>query len=266
MLAFVHIEKAAGTSVHQLMKRWYGARYCPVERWRLTDELYSASDLRRLRRIYPRLEAIGGHWIRPCGDLEQAAPGLRWWTILREPLARCASHYQYQVQEMERTEPFERWIADPHYRNFQTRKLVGSEDADAAIRLLEERFLFVGLAEHLAESMLLLRRRLGHDEWPLVLTRENVARADAIKEDLLGDPPRRALLEEANRADRRVYDYVAGTMFPRWRAEYGEALERDLRSLRESPPAPGLDLRRRASDLKRWALYKPWLAAVRRAG
>lgn len=266
MLAFVHIEKAAGTSVHQILKRSYGMRYCPVEAWRFDDAPFSARDLRWLGLLYPRLLALGGHCMRPYGDLPAARPDVRWWTLLREPLARCASHYQYQVQRMGKREPFEAWIANPRYRDFQTRKLVGTDDAEAAIRTLEERFVFVGLAERFDESMLLLRRLLGDERLKLVYEPdrpENVAADDAPKRELLGDPQQRARLEAANRADLRVYEYVLRVLYPRAQAAYGEDLERDLARLREAPLRPGADWRRRLSDLKRYALYKPALWLVR---
>lgn len=31
MLAFVHVEKAAGSSVHRILRRWYGGRSSPAE-------------------------------------------------------------------------------------------------------------------------------------------------------------------------------------------------------------------------------------------
>lgn len=264
LLAFVHVEKAAGTTVHQIQKRWFGAGYCPVEKWSLEDDAFSADDLRRLRRLYPRLRAIGGHWVKPYGDLERGACPVLWWTLLREPLARCASHYQYQVQRMGKTLSFEEWIADPRYRNFQTKKLVGCGDPEAAARLLAERFVFVGLAERFDESMLMLRRRVA-PERPLRWIPENVASGDELKSSLLEDAERRALLAEANRADLELYRYVAEELFPRERAAYGErALAADLERLTRERERLGLDLRRLWSDLWRLLLYKPALRRARR--
>lgn len=264
MLAFVHIEKTAGLSLQQVLKRSFGTRYCPVERWRFGDQLFSARDYRELRLLYPRLAALGGHWVRPMGDLEEAAPGLRWWTFLREPLARCASHYAHQVQKMGRTLPFEEWIADEHYRDFQTRKLVGRPDAAAALELLRERFFFVGLVERFDESLLLLRRRVGEDALEIAYRPENLARDASLKEALLESPRTRALLEEANREDRLLYEGVLREIYPGQREAYGPGLEADLERWRRTRRIPRLDLRRRACDLKRYALYKPALYVSRR--
>lgn len=265
LLAFVHIEKAAGTSTHRVLKRWFGTRYCVIERWRLRDDLFSARDLRWLQVIYPRLVAVGGHWIKPYGDLEEACPGgVRWWTLLRDPVRRCASHYQHQVQRMGLKESFEQWIQRPKYRNFQTRKLVGGEDAAAAIRLLEERFLFVGLAERFDESLLMLRKRIGLQERPLVAERENVSWGEAIKNTLLSDTELRRILEEANAVDREVYEHVRREIYPKEQAEYGADLEADLTALRSSITQPAVDLRSRWADLHRYLLYKPALLLARR--
>ncbi len=256
MLAFVHIEKTAGMSVQQVLKRSFGMRFCAIDRWRLSDDRFTARDLRELRLLYPRLDAISGHWIKPYADLDQACPDLRYWTLLREPLVRCASHFQHQ-QRMGWVSSFERWIDDDHYRNFQTKKLVGCEDVEAAIRLLEDRFLFVGLSERFDESMLLLQRLVGGKQLDITYTAQNVARDPSTSQKLLRDTKTRKQLEEANRADQQLYAYVRDQLYPRQVAEFGPDLAEALAQARESNRPTLFDLNRRASDLKRYALYKP---------
>ncbi|UCF33779.1 MAG: hypothetical protein JSV78_00415, partial [Phycisphaerales bacterium] len=162
MLAFVHIEKAAGTTVNHILARSFGLRHADVMAWRCRFADLRAADLRGFRRMIPGLVSIAGHIVKPFNDLHLDCPSIRYWTILREPLARCASHYQYQVNFLNIPHSFEEWIADPRFQNFQTRKLAGVPDADAAIGIIKDRFVLVGLLEHFHESLLLLRAKL-HD-------------------------------------------------------------------------------------------------------
>jgi hypothetical protein len=257
MLAFVHIEKTAGTSTHRIFQRSFGSRYCILDRWRPTDHVFDAGDYRKLRLFYPRLLAMGGHWIKPWGDLASVIPDLRYFTFLREPLARTASHYQHQIQVMHRADRFEDWIRLDEYRNFQTRKLVGSEDVDAAIEVLERQFVLVGLAERFDESLVMLRRRLGEGVLDIRYEVENVAADSSIKSRLLADPATRALLEEGNRADLRLYDHVVREIYPRQRREYGSGLDADVERFRAGNRVPRLDLRVRAAELRRKWTYRP---------
>lgn len=256
MLAFVHIEKTAGTSTHHIFQRSWGSRYCVLDRWRPEDQVFDAADLRKLRLFYPRLRGIGGHWIKPYGDLRTAVPGLEFFTFLREPLARTASHYQHQIQRMGRTDRLEDWMRMDVYRNFQTRKIVGSEDADAAIRVLERDFTLVGLAERFDETLVLLRRRLGGD-LDIRYRRENVASDSSLRDRLLEDPASRALLEEGNRADLRLHQWARETLHPRQREAYGPDLDEDVARFRATNQVSRLDWRRRRAEWRRRYLYRP---------
>jgi len=257
MLGFVHIEKTAGSTTHRIFQRSFGSRYCTLDRWRHTDQVFSPSDYRKLRLFYPRLVAMGGHWIKPFGRLHEVIPDLRWFTFLREPLARTASHYQHQIQIMNRTDRFEDWIAMDVYRNFQIGKLVGSDDVEAAKALLERDFVLVGLSERFDESMLMLQKKLGPGVLDIRYQPENVAADSSIKQRLLEDPRTRALLEDANQADLRLYDWVVNDLYPRQQREYGPELEADLERFRASNRVGRIDWRARRAELRRKWIYRP---------
>jgi hypothetical protein len=261
MLAFVHIEKTAGTSTHRIFQRSFGSRYCPLDRWRPTDQVFDASDYRKLRWFYPRLRGMGGHWIKPFSNLREVIPEIRYFTFLREPLARTASHYQHQIQRMGRTDRFEDWIAMEVYRNFQTRKIVGSEDVNAAIEMLQREFVLVGLSARFDESMLMLRRCWRPETLDIRYESENVAADDGIKRRLLGDPATRALLEDANRADLRLYEWVATELYPSQQRAYGPRLEADIEAFRANNRVGWLDWRVRRAEWRRRYFYRPAVLA-----
>lgn len=268
-IAVAHIHKTAGTTLSGVFKAAFGGRYCLVEATDPDAEYFSAEDLRDLQRIYPRLEAVMGHPIRPYGDLHEAAPGLSYLTFLREPLARCASHYQYDVQRGGVEIPFEEWVTHEVSPNRQTRHLAGpGATAADAIRIVEDRVDFVGLTEQFDASLVMMAAFFGLP-W-IGYVRKWSAPTDDIKRRLLEDPRTREMLEDANREDLALYRHVAEEVFPRQEAAYGPTLAADTGRFSEG--IRGLTLRRmtlRPRYLRyvaKWRLaYRPWVERRRRA-
>lgn len=238
LFAFIHMEKAAGTTFTSILRRSFGTRHCDVRGWRnawiFEDDLFTAADMRRTRWIYPNLVSIAGHGVRPYSDLEEVCPDVRYYTILREPVARCASNYQYQVQVLKKTMPFEEWIQTERMRDQQTRRLVGSDDVDAARGMLEARVGLVGLVERYHETLVMLRRFFGDLAPSIEYRPENTASDPSISRELLDNPKTRALLEEANRKDTALYEHVREKVFPRQAAAYGPDLSRDVAAFEAS--------------------------------
>lgn len=231
MLAFVHIEKTAGTTVFWILRSTFGIRHCDAEPWHAqrTPIPFSPQDLRRLRRLYPRLESIRGHRVTAYAGLEDACPNIRYFTLLRDPLKRCASYYQYVTQLHGNTLPFEDWIQTEFPRDMETKRLVGTDDPDAAIRMIQEKDIFVGLVERFDESLLLLKSLVAQD-LNISYERMNVARDNAIARDLLASENTRQMLVEANQADLALYAYVQQELYPSYRREYGDRLDQDVAS------------------------------------
>jgi hypothetical protein len=281
MLALVHVEKTGGKTICRVMRREHGMRHCDVLSWS-GGPVFGAADYRRLRWLYPRLQSISGHAVRPYSDLAEARPDVRYYTILRNPLERCAAHYNMQVVLMGKTLSFEEWISEPRYRNRQTCYLAGKDDPDAAIEMLRTRLFFVGLSHHYDESMVILQKRIGDPRirldfprydargsgrWRRLLFADPAYKRfpdDHIARRILSDPKQRALLEEANRSDSRVFEFVTRELFPRQIQEYGPSFAADLAAFRareeRGVPSPAWLMNR----VKRNLVYKPALWAYRK--
>jgi hypothetical protein len=263
LFAFIHMEKAAGTTLTSILRRSFGTRHCDVRGWRnawiFEDDLVTAADMRRTQWIYPNLVSIAGHGVRPYSDLSDICPDVRYYTILREPIARCASNYQYQVQVLKKTMPFEEWIQTERMRDLQTRRLVGTDDVGKAREMLSERVGIVGLVDFYDETLVMLRRFFGDLPLSIRYRPENIASDSSISRDLLDNPKTYALLEEANRNDMALYEHVRQEIFPKQKAAYGPELERDVAaftaSLQGAPP--GREPIR--SALKRRYMFQPAL-------
>lgn len=267
MLAVVHIHKTAGTTLAGVLKHINGGTHCDVLAEDPEAPFFSAEDLKRLRRWYPRLRSILGHDVRAYSDLETVVPGIDWVAFLREPLTRTASHYQYDVQRGGVDLPFEEWITHDAVRDRQTRILAGpGGTGEDAIDLLG-RFAFVGLTERFDESLVMLGRKVGIRD--LRYASKWVAPSDGIKKRLLTDPATREMLVAANREDLAVYEHLVREVYPKQQAEYGLGLDTDVAWFRRRNQ--GVTKRRMYATPRyatyvakwRWGYY-PWVERRRR--
>lgn len=265
MLAFVHVEKAAGTTLTRILRQTFGLAHCDVRSfttgWRAEDDCFRAEDLRRTQLLYPLLASIAGHGVKPWLDLADV-PGMRFHTLVREPLARCASHYQHQVRVMRKHVRVEDWLREPLYRNFTCRKLCGGESAADAIGVVRARLRVVGLVDRFDEYLLFLRRAFPEVGWDMRYVPVNVARHAGIREQLLSDPRTRAALADANREDAELHRWVREEYYPEQVRAYGPTLARDLGALRAANRRPPGRVRQLPSLLLRHLVYVPWVKAV----
>ena len=268
MLAFAHIQKTAGITVNRILRRSFGVHHCDVQPWHprtaYYETTYSAKDHQKLVRLYPRLESIAGHRVKPHSDLKSVCPNIRYLTFLREPRARMASHYQYRVQRAGYTQPFEEWLKEEHYHNLQTKHIAGSDDLDLAMRILREECFFVGLIEHFDESLVMLRGKVADPRFDIRYVRENVAPDSSIRERLVNDPASRALMEEANNADLQLYEYVVKELYPAQKREFGATLASEVESFKSTNRLPPLNVNSMLNLVKRNCIYKPMLAYAKR--
>ncbi len=268
-LAIAHIHKTAGTTLSGALKTAFGGRYCLVTARHPDAPFFGAADLRAMRWVYPRLEVLMGHDIRPYGDLHDAAPGLSYATFLRDPIVRCASHYQYDVQVGGVGLPLEEWITHEVSPNRQVRHLAGpGATAADAIAIVEDRVDFVGVTEHFDASLVMMAAFYGFPR--LGYVRKWSAPANQIKKRVLDDPASRAVLEDANREDTILYRHVVDEILPRQEAAYGASLAADVAAFQESNRAlKPRDLYLRpgyAWYVAKWRVaYQPWVDRARAA-
>lgn len=242
MLAFVHIAKTGGRSVEWMLRSAFGAAHCEADDWgppppdpfavSVVVPKWGPEDLRRLRRLWPGLRCVSGHPITLWAGLEAAAPDLRFFAFLREPVRRGASHYAFQLDNDRHPLPWERWVDWPVHHDHQTKMLSRTADPDDAIRRIQATGAFIGLTERFDESLVLMER-LFAPGLDIAYARRNTAARKGPAEELLADPGKRALLERMYAADRIVHQWVTTELYPGYVRAYGPHLARDVEAFRE---------------------------------
>lgn len=266
MLVFIHINKTGGNTFSHILRSSYGLRHCQVEplqsQWAITP--FTTHDLQRLRKLYPNLKSIGGHRVFGYVDLEDNNTECKYFTLMRDPLKRCASRFQFNVQHRGKKDlVFEEWIQNDWPRNSATKWIAGVDDAAEAIRIIQEKNIFVGLTERFDESMVLLKRLIAND-LNISYKRVNVARDNTIKEDLISNQSTRQMLIESQQADLELYKYVEQELYPTYQREYGPSLEADVASYRQTQNNNFNYWNLTLCRLKHYILYKPLLYLYRK--
>lgn len=207
-LIFIHVPKTAGTSVRDVVERWFAGRvhrnYFNAAAWRIPDPLPPE------QLWNPEAPpVIYGHFNRDRGfGIEDLYPDVRQFvTILRDPFETLVSTYFYARRRQggwknrdvpDRLETFLR-TERPNYLNHFPSGMTMDNYRD----LLEEQFVEIGVTEYLPESLQRIAVRLGVDFDPAMLKTLNVSRRDQqVPEEA------RARFAETYPLEQAVYDYA----------------------------------------------------------
>ena len=156
---FVHLEKTAGSTLHQLLLESF-PRYLSIHPAYLPAHmrrayLFDAQQLKIINRLF-HPQGVGGHKIRSYLGYEEVLDRpIRYFTFLRDPVARYISHYQYQVGQRGLRDSFDEFLENEEACDLQCRRLCGSRSADKALAEIEK-FAFVGLVEDFVHGLRLL--------------------------------------------------------------------------------------------------------------
>lgn len=257
IFCFVHIEKAAGMTLHALLRNNFPFSYVTVTPWYLwSNEVgaeLTAEEVRGLARALPNLRGFGGHTTRSyCGYAEAVGRAVRYFTFLREPIARYVSHYKHQVHAMNKGWTLDTFLNERRFDDYMTVRLAGCRDVERAKRQLREAFCCVGLMERFDESLLLLRSALGYPTMDLRYQRENESRAPGGGREALGDPSVQERLRSANRLDLELYRFACEELYPAQVEAYGAGLSADLTALQTANRGYRFPAWRRAA----WTAYR----------
>lgn len=214
MLAFVHIEKCGGTTLARTFRRYFGCDHFDIIPRDPEAMLACHDDLRHVLSLRSSTRSVAGHPVRVQCQFEEVVPDIAYVTLLRDPIKRYVSDYRHFVEVLNHPADFERWLDREDRHNFQTRAIAGVDDADAAIEILRERFDLVGTVENyglFVDNLAQLLRCDTSDLWYRVENRANDRRRSQPLPDLDKYYDR---IAHNNRHDKKVYEYVLGTLAP----------------------------------------------------
>jgi len=230
-LAFVHIEKAAGTTFTSILQRNFLYRHCNVKTMKKEDNrVFSADSMSMVFRINPFVRSIAGHSVTPFSDLERVIPHVKYITLMREPIDRYVSHYQHQVERMGSSWTFEDFLEQDFTFNFQTMKIAGAPDIDKAKQILRKNFFLVGIVEEFANFLSVLQQKLLPENFDIRYEPKNVATRNAVKRGVFQSMTKyRREIEERNAFDLELYDFVKNHLFKNEKANFNGSIQIDLK-------------------------------------
>lgn len=251
-LIFLHIPKAAGSTLHPVLERHYGKRIRYTLPPGQTDRIESLSpgELQRIR-------LLKGHM--PFGLHTYLRGRSRYITLLRHPAERVVSHYYYvkrrPAHELHQLVTGGMSLADyasaglsGELDNGQVRLLSGHDQdipcghctrdlLNTAKRNIEQHFAVVGLTERFDESLVLMAIELGWNWTPYYLNR-NVTQDKPVAKQI--DPTALKAIEQTNPLDFELYEWAVQRFQDQITQHKSEVEERRARLLRAN------------------RLYRPW--------
>lgn len=213
MIAFVHINKASGTTIKFMLRNTFGIHHCDTGKVKRSP--FVEKDLNRAKKMFKTIHSIAGHNLVNSSSLLNKDIIL--FTFLREPVHRLASHYQDDVLRGGQIMKLEEWVQKNRLENLQTKMISGEDNADKAISILEKRFSFIGLTEKFDESVNALEYFLEFHYGIKLNTRyklQNKAKDNNIKKELINKKESYEMLKYYNRNDLKLYEYVIENLFP----------------------------------------------------
>ncbi len=249
-LIFLHIPKAAGTTMHKIIERQYGeTSIFTMDGSRVME---SSDEIKNLPvEIKNKIKVLKGHMAfglhsympRPC----------RYFTLLREPVERLISHYYYVIRTPKHylyetvtskkmtLEDYVRSDLSYELNNGQTR-LLGSKngcpiendiitqyDLIEAKKNLDNSFELVGLTDQFDETLLLAKQAFG---WKNIsYSRSNVRKNFPVKQTIT-DKVITTILDN-NKYDSELYVY-ANMLFDNSLRHYDGNFDEDLNKFRRN--------------------------------
>ncbi len=227
-ICFVHIEKAGGITLHNILYRVLNSYLTPNPNF---GEQFTKQDLRKLLNVWPlTVTGIGGHRMGAFLGYEEVFNNdVFYLTFLREPISRYMSHLNWQKNVMRIDWTAESFANDAYFNNFQCYRISGKRTFLDAKKIISQKYGFVGLLERYDQSLIMLEKILGLKQFSLQYSKANQKeyRFGSIKYDEIPSDIQTKIVHN-NQEDVKLYHYLLEELYPRYERSYGATLPADL--------------------------------------
>lgn len=263
IFAFVHIEKAAGTTLNHILRKNFFPNYIDVRPLKYSSiGVFQRADLKTYLKINPRLKCVSGHSIKP-GSLFLDGVDIKFFTVLRDPVQRYLSQFRYLSKIQSIKNDFEFFLANKHFNNYQTKKIAGDENLEKAKLILSENMMEVGVVEEFNSFLLRLKRSLYPLKFDPKYTKKNITGRDELKYKLLAKYEEEIL--SRNEMDIELYRYVFDQLIVARNKEYGQKLlAKDLDAFRRDNVFTKTHTKNYADYVIRKMYYEPITGHIRK--
>lgn len=233
IIMFSHIPKTAGTSLKFLLRRYFGVRLMDAAFNKNQKDLsYQYNDLKSEKWLFPKLELITGHSVKPYVDFKEFNKQLEWFTFLRKPSKRFVSHYiheqtgdnpKYKMNIIDWSKRFKR-------QNWMVRMLAGEENLDKAKDMLHEKFKFIGSTESFDKSVLLMKNAFQLHGFDTTLkSKKMVIRDSNLKSHIQNNYNIfEEVINENNNLDDELYKYFLNNIWDSQKEKFKSFDEKEI--------------------------------------
>ena len=267
ILAFVHIYKAAGTTLtHILRLNFFLTHVDVMVLCKDSRGVFQSADMKKIMIINPFIKCIAGHDIKPFSNLSDIFPDIRYITLLRDPIKRTISQYQYNVEKLGSNLSFDEHLRIPGEMNVQTRWIAGSDDIDLAKRNITRRFFLVGIVEQFDEFLILLKKKLEPLKFRPGYKLKNVTNIDSpIRTDINRHFHKyKEKIIKNNLLDIELYNYVKDEILPKEKKEYGQTFEYDVAQFKKLEKHYALNFAKYLDYVCRKCYYGPIIKLIKK--
>ncbi|WP_320041118.1 sulfotransferase family 2 domain-containing protein [uncultured Desulfobacter sp.] len=263
VFAFVHIEKAAGTTLNHILRNNFFPNYIDVRPLKNeSTRIFKNDDLNVYMKINPCLKCISGHSIIP-ENLFVDNIKIKYFTVLRNPVHRYVSQFLHLVKIKSIKNDFEFFLSHSHFNNYQTKKIAGKEDLDSAKSILSNKMIEVGAVEEFDSFLLRLKKSLHPIKFDPTYTKKNITGSNAAKASLFDEYENEIL--HRNELDIKLYNYVLNQLIPERNNQYGQTvLKTDLERFRRDNVHTKTHVKNYADYIIRKVYYEPITGLIRK--
>ena len=220
-LISIHIPKCAGTSFSNILKEWFGKGYLDHYHNEKLNKRPPRYNLYQdpLRQYFIPNICIHGHFNNERGNgTQKYYPSVdQYITVIRDPFELHLSAYFYRIRREKekkgnvywsgKLHPIiaNNWDLEDYLREWKKSYLLSFFPSDISPdnyqQILEQRYLYIGVAEDLQESVKSLARVLGYQS--LKVSEQNISE----REEVIPEGAREEFIEN-NPLEMAIYAYV----------------------------------------------------------